>query len=384
MDLSIIIPSYNEKDNIRPIVRRIHEAMASLHDVLYEIWFVDDSSEETLQVLSELAGTDERVHVHHRDGERGLASAVVQGFKLAQGRYFIVMDADLQHPPELLPAMYERLKQGTDIVIPSRFVEGGSDGGLGPFRKLVSWTARVIGQIALHRLRRISDCTSGFFGLQREVVAGAELDPIGWKILIEVLVKGHYRTVHEIAYSFLARDAGESKMSMHEQWNYFRHLVRLVSQSPSDRRFFLFCIIGASGVIVNEVVLSILLYGFHMKDTMASILASLVAMLSNYIWNDQITWRSQGEGRKWNVKLPIFVAISLVGILITTLVMHACERIGLMVPIGQAVGILVSTVWSYVMNNRVTWREIEHRERGEIVVTRESASTTFTRAKSGV
>ncbi|GMA55967.1 glycosyl transferase [Alicyclobacillus sacchari] len=210
MELSIIIPSYNEKDNIRPIVRRIHEAMGSA-DISYEIWFVDDSSDETVQVLSELVTEDERVNVHHREGERGLASAVVRGFKLARGRYFIVMDADLQHPPELLPAMYERLKQGTDIVIPSRFVEGGSDGGLGPFRKLVSWTARVIGQLALHRLRRISDCTSGFFGLQREVVEGAELDPIGWKILIEVLVKGHYRTVHEIAYAFLARDAANRK-----------------------------------------------------------------------------------------------------------------------------------------------------------------------------
>lgn len=381
LDLSIIIPSFNEKDNIRPIVKRIHQAM-SRTSVEYDIWFVDDSSDETVRVLEDVASEDKLVHVHHRVDERGLASAVVKGFGLASGRYLVVMDADLQHPPELLPEIFEKLNDGIDIVIPSRFVDGGSDGGLGPFRKFVSWTARVIGQIALHRLRNISDCTSGFFGLRREVLSGADLNPIGWKILIELLVKGHYRTVHELAYAFLARDAGESKMSMREQWNYFRHLVRLVSQSPLDRRFFLFCLIGASGVVVNEIVLMILLYGVHMLDTKASIIASLVAMLSNYIWNDQVTWRSKGEGHKWNVKLPLFIGISLVGIAITTVVMHGLKLVGVTVPVGQAIGILVSTIWSYLMNNRVTWREVDKSKRLEVVVTREE--TSVSRARSGL
>ncbi|WP_067617422.1 glycosyltransferase [Alicyclobacillus acidiphilus] len=379
MDLSIIIPSFNERENIRPIVKRIHEAVSPV-GIDYEIWFVDDSNDDTVEVLNEVAESDERVHVHHRVNARGLASAVVQGFELASGRYLVVMDADLQHPPELLPEIYDRLQNGIDLVIPSRFVEGGSDGGLGPLRKFISWTARVIGQLALHRLRKISDCTSGFFGLRRDVLRGADLNPIGWKILIEILVKGNYRTVHELGYAFLARDAGESKMSLKEQWNYFRHLVRLVSQSPLDRRFFLFCLIGLSGVVVNEIVLMILLYGVHLSDMRASVIASLVAMLSNYIWNDQITWRSKGEGHKWNVKLPLFVGISLVGIAITTLVMHVLKLAGVSVPIGQAVGILVSTVWSYLMNNRVTWREVDKAKRYDIVVTREETSASRVRS----
>lgn len=370
MDLSIVIPSFNEKDNIRPIVKRIHDALSSM-SIAYEIWFVDDSRDDTVETLTAVASEDERVHVHHRTDARGLASAVVDGFGLAQGRYLIVMDADLQHPPELLPDIYERLVSGVDVVIPSRFVDGGSDGGLGPFRKLVSWTARVIGQLALKRLRRITDCTSGFFGLRRDVIANAPLDPIGWKILIEVLVKGEYRTVHELPYAFLARDAGESKMSMHEQWNYFRHLVKLVSQSPADRRFILFCVIGASGVVVNEIVLALLHYGLGMRDTTASVIASLIAMANNYIWNDQITWKRTESGNKWNVKLPIFVLISLVGIFVTTLVMHGLKLTGVPVWLGQAIGILISTVWSYVMNNRVTWRERRANRPSDVIVTRE-------------
>ncbi|GEO25881.1 dolichol monophosphate mannose synthase [Alicyclobacillus acidoterrestris] len=369
MDLSIIIPSFNERDNIAPIVERIHTALRG-EPIRYEIWFVDDSTDDTVDVLSKMEAVDKQVHVYHRDSERGLASAVVAGFARARGDYLIVMDADLQHPPELLPEIFRNLAAGSDIVIPSRFVSGGSDGGLGPLRKLVSWVARVIGQLALRRLRKISDCTSGYFGVNRNVVDGAQLDPIGWKILIEVLVKGQYKTVHEIPYEFLARDAGESKMSMREQWNYFRHLFRLVSQSPSDRRFFLFCAIGASGVVVNLVVLSILKYALRVPDTSASIIASLVAMLSNYIWNDQITWRASGQ-RKWNIKLPLFIAISLVGIALTTLVMDGFRAVGVAVPIGQVIGILVSTVWSYMMNNRLTWKDTQEKVREEVVVTRE-------------
>ncbi|GMA60519.1 glycosyltransferase family 2 protein [Alicyclobacillus fastidiosus] len=369
MDLSIIIPSFNERENIEPIVERIHSALRD-QGIAYEIWFVDDSTDETVSVLTRVESIDEQVHVHHRTGARGLASAVVEGFERATGEHFIVMDADLQHPPELLPDIYRKLAAGIDVVIPSRFVSGGSDGGLGPLRKLVSWTARVIGQVALRRLRKISDCTSGFFGVHRNVVVGAPLDPIGWKILIEVLVKGRYRTVHELPYEFLARDAGESKMSLQEQWNYFRHLFRLVSQSPSDRRFFLFCIIGASGVVVNLVVLTILKYAFGISDISASITASLVAMLSNYIWNDQITWRASGK-RKWNVKLPLFVGISLIGIIVTTLVMNGLKHLDVPVPVGQAIGILVSTVWSYAMNNRLTWRDSAKQLREDVIVTRE-------------
>lgn len=370
MDLSIVIPSYNERDNIRHLVERIHQALDAMM-IDYEIWFVDDSTDDTVEVLAHIVKMDERVHVYHRDHARGLASAVVAGFARATGEYIIVMDADLQHPPDLLPKIYKRLRHGSDIVIPSRFVPGGSDGGLGPLRKFISFAARFIGQVMLRRLRRISDCTSGFFGFHRKVVEHAALDPIGWKILIEILAKGDYRTVHEIPYTFLARDAGESKMSLKEQANYLRHILRLVSQIPEDRRFWLFCVVGVTGVVVNIAVLCVLKYTLAVQDVFASVIASLAAMLSNYIWNDQITWQDVGTQRKWNTKLPLFVCISIVGIAITTLVMHTLSSFFVPVPIGQTVGILLATLWSYTMNNRLTWRDANADARKKIVITRE-------------
>lgn len=371
MELSIIIPSYNERGNVQNIVNRIEESMSGCK-IDYDIWFVDDSTDDTVAILEQLSQHHERVHVHHRDGGRGLASAVVAGFERAKGQFMIVMDADLQHPPELLPDVYACLMSGIDIVIPSRFVSGGSDGGLGPIRKIISWTARVIGQVALQRLRRISDCTSGFFGLRRDVLKGVTLDPIGWKILIEVLVKGHYKSVHELPYRFSARGAGESKMNLSEQWNYFRHILRLVVQSPRDRRFFLFCIVGASGVIVNEVVLGILKYGASVNDTDASILASFVAMLSNYIWNDQWTWRKKSDSRRWSVKFPLFVSVSATGIALTTLVMTGLKSVGIPVLIGQVIGIVVATLWTFTMNNRFTWKEHKNaKEDDKVTVTRD-------------
>lgn len=371
MDLSIIIPSYNERGNVQNIVDRIEQSMAETQ-IAYDIWFVDDSTDDTVVILEQLSNRNRRVHVHHRDGKSGLASAVVAGFERSQGRFLVVMDADLQHPPELLPEIYERLLSGVDVVIPSRFVSGGSDGGLGPIRKVVSWTARVIGQAALQRLRKISDCTSGFFGLRRQVLDSVQLDPIGWKILIEVLVKGRYKSVHEMPYRFSARGAGESKMSLKEQWNYFRHIFRLVVQSPRDRRFWLFCVVGASGVILNEIVLGILKYGAGVKDTEASILASFVAMLSNYIWNDQWTWRKSSDGRRWSVKFPLFALISATGIAVTTLVMTLFKSFGTPVLIGQVLGIVVATLWTFSMNNRFTWKaQKDVRENDKVVVTRD-------------
>ncbi|QSO47025.1 glycosyltransferase [Alicyclobacillus mengziensis] len=377
MLLSIIIPTFNERGNVQLIVERVEAAMKdSTSD--YEIWFVDDSRDDTPIILEGLANSHPQVHYLHRENGRGLATAVVEGFSRAAGQYFIVMDADLQHPPELLPTILERLQEGTDVVIPSRFVRGGSDGGLNPFRKIVSWTARVIGRLAISRIRRISDCTGGYFGLSREVVADAKLNPIGWKILLEILVKGQYQTVHEIPYEFHTRDVGESKMNTREQWNYIRHIVRLVAESPEDRRLYLFAMVGALGVVVNLVAMSVLLYGLHVRPTMvASILASLVAMLHNFLWNDKVTWKAHAHPVKWRrmMQMPMFMLVSLVGIGITALFAQWFTLMGSKELIGQCLGIIVATGWSFVANNRITWRTPEShgakRTRRKVRVTQE-------------
>jgi dolichol-phosphate mannosyltransferase len=281
MDLSIVIPTFNEKNNVRLIATKLM-AILNQEKCTYEILFVDDSLDDTPIVLEQLCHEFSEIRYLHRKNERGLASAVVNGFHHSEGDQIIVMDADLQHPPELIPLMLKRLSQA-DIVIPSRFVPGGSDGGLNVFRKLISGIARGIGCISIKKLRPISDSTSGYFALKRMVVNQVHLDPIGWKILIEILVKGKYRTVHEIPYSFVAREAGESKMSSKEQWNYLRHIARLVNNSPEDRRFYSFCAIGILGVFVNLLCLHLLLNVFDIGQLSSSIGSSCIAMLHNFL-----------------------------------------------------------------------------------------------------
>lgn len=342
---------------------------------------MDDSRDDTPLQLQQLAEQYTEVGYVHRENGRGLATAVTEGFRRAQGTYIIVMDADLQHPPELLPLIYRRLTEGTDIVIPSRFVEGGSDGGLNPFRKLVSWTARMVGQFSMKRLRHISDCTGGYFGLHRQVVEGVELSPIGWKILMEVLVKGQYESVHEIPYSFVARNSGESKMSMKEQWNYLRHIGRLVWSSAEDRRFYIFCFVGLLGVVVNLISLALLVGLLQIGELTASVMASFIAMLHNFVWNDRVTWKGHKHPIIWRrvLQLPQFMVVSAIGIAITAFFAQSALWLNMNVFAGQFIGILTAVAWNFTANSRWTWSKAPAKEmkpRAVIKVSRERYPST--------
>lgn len=377
MDLSIIIPTFNEKNNVRLITTRIMTIL-NRENYLYEIVFVDDSLDDTPTVLEKLCHEFSCVRYFHRKNERGLASAVVKGFDYSHGNKIIVMDGDLQHPPELIPLMLKRLSQA-DIVIPSRFIQGGTDGGLNLFRKLISRFARIIGCISLKKLRSISDSTSGYFALKRSVIDHANLDPVGWKILIEVLVKGKYRTVHEIPYSFVARKAGESKMNIKEQYNYLRHIARLVHHSPEDHKFYSFCLIGTLGVLVNIFCLHIFLKLFEMGELASSINSSCIAMVHNFLWNNNVTWREckQQVSRRWIVQFPQFSLICGLGIGITTLVAQIFIFLGWNIYAGQLLGISISTGWNFFANNRWTWAAIyseTDKEEEKAIVTQELPS----------
>jgi len=230
--LSIVVPTYNEREN----VVRLAECLADvMKDRSYELIFVDDSTDDTPIILDKLAASNPRVKSVRRTNQRGLGTAVVKGFEASRGHIVAVMDSDFQHPPELLPMMLNSIDSNVDIVIPSRFVPGGDDGGLNLFRKMISGTARYMGKILLKPLRRISDPTSGFFMFKKEVIEGVKLEPVGWKILIEVLIKGDYLHVAEIPYHFVARKAGESKMSFREQLNYIKHIIMLWKSARSCR-----------------------------------------------------------------------------------------------------------------------------------------------------
>ncbi|OGT42219.1 MAG: hypothetical protein A3F13_02175 [Gammaproteobacteria bacterium RIFCSPHIGHO2_12_FULL_40_19] len=355
MDFSIIIPCFNEGKNVITITERITTALAHT-TATYEILFVDDSKDDTTKLLEKLSYTFQYVRYVHRTNARGLGTAVVEGFKRALGKQFIVMDADLQHPPEILPELMQLLSKH-DIVIPSRFIPGGSDGGLNAFRKFVSWTARKIGQFGIKRFRSISDCTSGFFGLKRDVIRNVTLNPDSWKILMEILVKGHYKSVAEIPYQFVARDLGNSKMNTKEQLHYLRHVLKLICASPDDRRFYLFCFVGVLGLFVNLSLFRILVFsGLH--PLAASIFASLIAMMHNFLWHDNLTWKERKHAVLPNrlLQLPKFILISCIGIFITAGMVKCFMDLHLNISLGQLIGITVATGWNYFANKTWTWQ----------------------------
>jgi dolichol-phosphate mannosyltransferase len=230
--VSIIVPTFNEGHNVQRVAEGVGAAMEGLD---YELIFVDDSLDDTPERLAALKTQNPRVRFEHRVDERGLGTAVVRGFALARGHVLAVLDADGQHPPALLRPLLEAVENGADVAVPSRFVAGGHDGGLSDWRKAVSWVARALAWMMLPAVRPVKDVTSGFFMVRREVVADAVLQPIGWKILIEILVRGHYSRVVEVPYRFAPRAAGESKLSRREMWNYMRHLLAL-RRAPERRR----------------------------------------------------------------------------------------------------------------------------------------------------
>lgn len=353
--LSIIIPTFNERENVITITERIAEVMQNRP---YEIIFVDDSRDETPEILEKLARQNDRVRYEHRVNERGLGTAVVRGFQLAKGDTITVMDADLQHPPEMLIPMINAIDSGCEIVIPSRFIPGGDDGGLNFVRKLISATARYIGKIMLKSVRSINDPTSGFFMFKSFVIEGADLKPIGWKILIEILAKGTYTNIIEIPYQFHARAAGESKMSLKEQWNYLEHLFTLVKNSPEDRRFFIFALVGISGVMVNLIFYSMFIHWLHLGVVTSGFLSACVAMMSNFFFNDQFTWQDVQNNDSLIKRAFKFVTTSVVGILINTTVLYVLfHALHFHYFISNLCGIVCGTVWNYTINNAWTWNK---------------------------
>jgi len=226
--LSIIIPTYNERDNIPKLLARIHSA---LHTIDYEVIIVDDDSPDRTWEVAEKLSSIYPVRVLRRINKRGLGSAVVDGFKIARGKVLGVMDADLQHPPEKILELLSAIENGADIAIASRYVEGGEIENWGLRRKIISKGATTLVHILIPTFKQIKDPLSGFFLVRRGVVEGIELNPHGFKILLEILAKGKYSSVIEVPYKFKERELGESKLNFKEYAKYLRQLWNTISQT---------------------------------------------------------------------------------------------------------------------------------------------------------
>jgi dolichol-phosphate mannosyltransferase len=238
VQVSLVIPTYNERDNIAPLLAEID---AALDGVAWEAVFVDDSTDGTDLVIAEFAASDPRiVLVHRADNRDGLAGAVVEGLSLARGTYLCVLDADLQHPPSRIPVLLEEARRsGADVVIASRYVPGGSANGLdGPLRQLYSRGLKSLTKLLFpRRLAAVSDPLGGYFLLHRRVLLGSHLRPIGYKILLEILVRCSWHTVREVPYRFQPRRLGDSKADLSQGLRFLEHLGTLVWEcSPVFRR----------------------------------------------------------------------------------------------------------------------------------------------------
>jgi dolichol-phosphate mannosyltransferase len=224
-DISVITPTRNEVGNVERLVSRVHGALKA-H--AYEHIIVDDDSPDgTADVARDLA-VSYPVRVVVRNHERGLASAVIAGFSRAMGDALCVIDGDLQHPPETIPKMYEAMVDADhDLVIASRHVAGASIEGWPARRRIISRIARGLAHLALPEARGIRDPLSGFFLVRRRVIEGTDLNPIGYKVLLEVLVRCTYRSVIEYPYVFVEREVGDANLSAAEDINFVRHLWSL-------------------------------------------------------------------------------------------------------------------------------------------------------------
>ncbi len=211
------MPTYNERENLKTLVERIFSAA----DV--EVVVVDDGSPDGTGELADRLAEAYNMNVLHRTGKLGLASAMLAGLEASSNEVVGFIDADLSHPPELMPKLLKEVDDGADVVFASRYAGAGGVEHWPWHRRMISWGATMLAR----PLAPVKDPMSGYFFIKKNVVGGVELDPIGYKLGLEILVKGHYSKVVEVPFMFRDRAAGKTKLNLSEHFNYLKHLMRL-------------------------------------------------------------------------------------------------------------------------------------------------------------
>ena len=293
--LTVVVPTRNEAENVTGLVRGLREGLAGVE---FRVVFVDDSTDGTPGVIRGLAEEDGRVTLVHREGadrEGGLSTAVTTGIELfsPESEFTCVMDADGQHPPEKVREMLEVARAGdADVVVASRYARGGSYEGLsGWTRRAVSLGSKGLARVVFKEARKTSDPMTGFFLVRNEAISGIQFRPTGFKVLLEILVCAPELRVAEVPFGFRARTAGVSKASLRQGLEYLTHILSFFWFVPSAGRFWKFAMVGASGVVVNSLVLITLAEVFDAHKVIAWMFAVGLSILSNFLLNNAFTWR---------------------------------------------------------------------------------------------
>ena len=350
--VSVVVPTYNERENLPRLVERLHQVLSG-KGISYEIVVVDDDSPDgTWRVALELAERGYPVRVVRRRGERGLGTAIMRGLLEARGRYIVVMDADLQHPPEAVPRLLEEaMGSGAELVVASRYAPGGGVAGWSRWRLLVSRVAGFLAHLLLPESRRTSDPMSGFFLVTRGLVERVkERRPGSWKVLLELLVEA--RSVSEVPYVFQPRAAGESKLGPREMLDYLLHLLRLSGWRPLR-----FALVGATGAVVNLATVE-LAYGEAGLPYQVSLLLGFEAGLTwNYVLHDNWTFRGlRPPGARSLVSYWLrYHAASAAGLAAYLAVASLLHALGVGPLASAALGIAAGFLANYTLSSLGVW-----------------------------
>ena len=355
-ELSIVVPTFNEAQNVPLVVTRLADALANIR---WEVIFVDDNSPDgTAGVARDIARSDPRVRCIRRIGRRGLAGACIEGLLASSASAVAVMDGDLQHDETLLPRMLESIRQGADLVIGTRFALGGAaHRGLSALRHMSSQFAtqtakRVLGV-------EISDPMSGFFMMRRDLfdAVAASLSTQGFKVLLDIVVSSPQRlAIVELPYEFRSRRFGDSKLDTLVVFEFLGLLVAKLSADWLSIRFVLFALIGTTGLFVHLLVLREAL-SFGIDFVWAQTFAAFAAMTSNFVLNNRLTYRDRRLRGIAAIKgLLTFYAVCSVGTIANVGVAHWVYGSRSVWWLAGTAGAIMGVVFNYAASSVLTWR----------------------------
>jgi len=356
--LSVVVPTFNERDNVAQLYRKLD---ATLAGIAWEVVFVDDNSpDKTWQVVRELARQDSRVRCIRRIGRRGLSGACIEGILASSGPFAAVMDADLQHDETQLPKMLSLLESGkAELVVGSRYVEGGSADSFDKQRAGFSAFATGLARRALGV--SIADPMSGFFMIRRDKFEqiAPKLSTQGFKILLDIVAtaQGDLKTV-EVPFTFGSRLHGESKLDSMVALDFLGLVLAKFSNDAVSLRFLLFAMVGGTGLFVHLATLFVALEVLNWPFPEAQAAGALVAMTSNFILNNFLTYRDQRlKGLAILRGLLAFYLVCSVGLLANVGVAFSVYDQEPIWWLAGAAGALMGVVWNYAISGLFVWRK---------------------------
>lgn len=357
-ELTIVVPTYNEYDNIMQLVDSLSSALT---DISWELIIVDDNSPDGTSTLSrDLAQHNSHVRCIQRLGRRGLSSACIEGFLASASPYVAVMDADGQHNEQLLDSMLQTLKSGqADLVNGSRYIAAGSTGKLPPLRVKISKAASAVARRILKV--SITDPMSGFFMFKRASLETTfnQLSGQGFKILLDMLVTaGDSIKVVELPYTMHARAYGESKLDSLVVLEFFSLIIDKLTGRQIPLRFFMFAAVGLTGVVVHLLALNFLFQVNQIEFWLSQAGATLVAMTTNFILNNSLTFRDRRlRGTKFFTGLLSFYIACSLGALINVEVAASLFEYNIPWIVAGFTGAIIGAVWNYAMTTSFTWKK---------------------------